>query len=130
MDVLSNSQLWPKAVEVLAPAARTATATSAAIDLAAYKGGVALTLHSAAGTGTAPTMDGKVQDCATSGGTYADVAGATFTQVTDAAGGSIQRLIVDTRKVKEFIKVVLTIAGTTPSFTCAVSLAAIEEYPA
>jgi hypothetical protein len=41
-------------------------------------------LDSAAGGGSSPTLDIKLTECATTGGTYTDLSGATFTQVTVA----------------------------------------------
>ncbi len=127
---LKHAVDWQEPVQVLAPADRTATATSGEIDLSAYHGKVALTLDSAAGTGTNPTLDVKVQDKSGTAGAYADMTGKVFTQVTNAAA-SIQRLLIDTRDVVGAkIKVVATIGGTTPHFVCGVSLQAVEEYPA
>lgn len=130
MPPLKLSEIWGKAIEVYAPAVRTSTPTPAAIDLKPYKGIVAILLHCGAGTGNADnTLASKVQDCDTTGGTYADT-GITGTTVDATAGGKIQIILVDTRKVREFIKLVLTLAGTTPSFASEAALIAIEEYPA
>ena len=106
---------------VASPAARTATFTSSAIDLNDYPNGVTIILDSAAGTGTSPTLDGKIQSSTTSGGSYADVSGATFTQITSSAA-SFQTVTVDKRVSNRYIKFVGTIAGTSPSFTFGVSM--------
>lgn len=113
------------AQSLLPPAAMTTTTTGTAIDMTAYRGGALVTLHSAAGTGTTPTMDVKLQSSATSGGTYADIPSAAFTQVVGAA--SIQTLMLNVDSNKPWIKAVATIGGTTPSFTAAVSIAAVAE---
>ena len=81
-----------------------------------YVGSLKLVLDSAAGTGTSPTLDVKVQDSADDT-TFADISGLTFAQVINAA--SLQSLGVDTRAVRRYIRGVSTITGTTPSFTCA-----------
>src|SRR3989304_6036473 len=93
------------AIEILPPAARTATANGGGVDLQGYVGSLKLILDSAAGTGTTPTMDVKIQDSADNT-TFADVSGLTFTQVVGAA--SLQSLGVDTRAVKRYIRAVST----------------------
>ena len=120
---------WPDPVEVLAPADRTTTATSAAIDLQPYAGNVAVLLHVALGTGTTPTLDAKVQHCDSSGGSYADITGAAFTQVTGAAGAGVQKLMLNTRSIYRYIKLVATIAGTSPHFLSSAGLLAEPEWP-
>lgn len=107
------------ASELFGPAARTANANSSSIDLEGYEGDVLIVLHSAAGQGTNPTLDVKIQDSADNT-TFADVAGYTFAQVDNAAGGSLQTLKVDTRAVRRYIRAVATIGGTSPSFTFSV----------
>lgn len=113
--------------ETLAAAARTASGNGAAVDLQGYVGKIMVVLDSALGTGTTPTLDVKLQDCDTSGGTYADISGATFTQVTGAAGAGAQKMGVDVRGVRRFIRAVATIAGSTPSFACAVLVAGQKQ---
>lgn len=115
------------AKSLLPPAAMTTTTTGTAVDMTAYRGAALVTLHSAAaGAGTNPTFDVKLQSSATSGGTYADIAGAVFAQVTNAA--SIQTLMVNVDFEKPWIRAVGTIGGTaSPSFTAACSLAAVAE---
>lgn len=57
MDILNLLNLFPTA-------ARTATANGTGVDLQQYSGDVAVVLDSAAGTGTTPTLDVKLQDSA------------------------------------------------------------------
>ncbi len=109
-------------VEALPTATRTATANGSAVNLVDYDGDVALTLMTAAGTGTSPTLDVKVQDSADGSSGWADVSGATFTQVTDAADAH-ETIYVDADNVKQYIRLVPTIAGTSPSFACGVNMA-------
>lgn len=111
---------------LLPTAARTTTGVGSAIDLTAYEGVVAIILDSAAGTGTTPTLDVKLTDCATSGGTYGDISGAAFVQITTTA--SRQIIYVDVDKVKQFVKVSSTIGGTTPSFTYSVNVVGMKKY--
>lgn len=100
----------------LASAARTASANGVSLDLQGYNGQLMAILESAAGTGTTPTLDVKVQDSADDTA-FADVSGLTFTQVTTAA--SLQTLRIDSRAVRRYIRLVATIGGSTPSFNCA-----------
>ena len=110
----------------VATAAVTSTATSAAIDLKEYDGDVSLILTSAAGTGSSPTLDVKVQDSDASGGTYGDLSGAAFTQVTDSA--SMQVITFSKDEAKRYIKIVQTIGGSTPSFTFSINGLALKKY--
>ena len=110
----------------VANAAVTSTATSAAIDLKEYDGDVSLILTSAAGTGSSPTLDVKVQDSDTDGGTYGDLSGAAFTQVTDSA--SMQVITFSKDEAKRYIKIVQTVGGSTPSFTFSINGLALKKY--
>lgn len=110
----------------VANAAVTSTATSAAIDLKEYDGDVSLILTSAAGTGSSPTLDVKVQDSDESGGTYGDLTGAAFTQVTDSA--SMQVITFSKDEAKRYIKLVQTVGGSTPSFTFSINGLALKKY--
>ena len=110
----------------VATAAVTSTATSAAIDLKEYDGDVSLILTSAAGTGSSPTLDVKVQDSDASGGTYGDLSGAAFTQVTDSA--SMQVITFSKDEAKRYIKIVQTVGGSTPSFTFNINALALKKY--
>lgn len=95
---------------------RTATLTGTAFDLQDYQGQVAITLMSDIGTGNADnTLNAKVQTSTTSGGSYSDISGAAFTEVTNAAG-STETILVDTRVASRWIRFVGTKAGTSPSF--------------
>ena len=110
----------------VASASVTATATSSAIDLKEFDGDVLLVLNCAAGTGSSPTLDIKVQDSDETGGTYADLSGATFTQVTDSA--SVQTLEVNKDECKRFIKIVQTVGGSSPVFVYGISLVGAKKY--
>ena len=110
----------------VASASVTATATSSAIDLKEFDGDVLLVLNCAAGTGSSPTLDIKVQDSDETGGTYADLSGATFTQVTDSA--SVQTLEVNKDECKRFIKIVQTVGGSSPVFVYGISLIGAKKY--
>jgi len=95
----------------------TANVDGAGIDLQGYQGVLKVILSSGDGGGTGPTLDAKIQDSADNS-TFADVPGKVFAQVTSA---SIQSLAIDTRAVKRYIRAVLTITGTSPTFGLAVT---------
>ena len=97
----------------------TADANGAGADLQGYQGVLKIVLDSGAGGGTTPTLDVKIQD-STDNSTFADVSGKVFTQVTDIA--SIQSLAIDTRAVRRYIRAVIAIAGTSPTFGLAVAV--------
>ena len=93
---------------------RNADLDGTAIDLQAYEGVGLFSLNSGAGTGTAPKLAAKLQHCATSGGTYADVTGGGFADVEDAAVLEILKLNV--ANLKRYVKLIGTLTGTTPVF--------------
>ena len=77
----------------------TSSGNGTGVNIAAYTGVLAATLVSAAGGGTTPTLDVKIQE-SDDDSTYSDVAGGAFTQITDAAAG-LQTLYLDTRRAQE-----------------------------
>lgn len=107
-------------------AARTATGNGTGIDVQQLDGDLFLILDSAAGTGTTPTLDIKLQSSDTSGGTYTDIPGATFTQVTTTA--SQQAITISKDEAHRWIRVVYTVGGSTPSFTFSVNAVGVKKY--
>ena len=126
MSVIQQNLEKVTVVAGVATAAVTSTATSSAIDLLEYDGDVVLILDSAAGGGSSPTLDIKLTECATTGGTYTDLSGATFTQVTGSA--SMQTLAINKDECKRFIKIVQTIGGSSPTFTFSINLIGLKKY--
>ena len=126
MSVIQQNLEKMTVVAGVATAAVTSTATSSAIDLLEYDGDVLLILDSAAGGGSSPTLDIKLTECATTGGTYTDLSGATFTQVTGSA--SMQTLAINKDSSKRFIKIVQTIGGSSPTFTFSINLIGVKKY--
>jgi len=103
---------------LLPGARRTATANGTGVDVRNYIGMAKVILASGAGGGTNPTLDVKLQE-SDDNSTFADITGAAFTQVTDAAD-STQELHVNLDSTKRYIRAVSTITGTSPTFDCAV----------
>ena len=126
MSVLQQNLDKLTVVAGKATGAVTSTATSSAIDLLEYDGDVLLVLDCAAGTGTSPTLDIKITECATTGGTYTDLSGAAFTQVVDAA--SMQTLVINKDSAERYIKIFQTITGSSPSFTFSINLIGVKKY--
>lgn len=126
MSNLLNALAQHNELTLAVPATNTSTLTGTGVDVTDYEGIGLVVLNSALGTGTTPTLDGKVQDCATVGGTYADVSGATFTQITHAAD-AMEVIAINVSNVKGFIRIVGTIAGTNPSFVCGAVFIGIKK---
>lgn len=110
------------AVNLLPTAARTTTANGTGVDMQARRGTALVVLDSAAGSGTTPTLDLKLQDSADNS-TFADIAGATFTQVAGVA--SRQSIVVNVDGTARYWRAVSTIAGDTPSFTFSLNAIAL-----
>lgn len=104
--------------------ANTAAATGAALDLNDYEGEVAVIQDVAAG-GTG-SIDGKLQDSADGSTGWADITGATFTQVTTSA--SLQKINLKSDECKRYVRYVGTIV-TGPQVVGVHALGA-KKYPA
>lgn len=107
-------------VQLIAGGVRTATVTGTGKDLTGYVGEVVVSLDCPNATaGTSPTMNVKIQDSADNS-TFADISPAVaFVAVTDvsAAATLFQQITFDTRLVRQYVRAVATIGGTsTPSF--------------
>ena len=88
-----------------------------------------IVLNASAGTGTTPTLDVKLQHSdTTTSGDFADVTNAAFTRVTDVSGtAGVQVLRVNVSDLKRYLRVIGTIAGTTPSFDFGVEFVGIKK---
>lgn len=86
-----------------ASCANTAAATGTGVDLQDYEGPVLITQNHGVSTGT---LDGKIQDSADNS-SFADVAGLTFAQSTTTA--DVQKLVVQSKQVRRYIKYVGTV---------------------
>lgn len=107
-------------VNALSPVAVTANGVGVAVDRQGYNA-IFFSINVGAVTGTTPTLDIKVTEADTSGGTYTDaVVGqfgtVTLAQLAAADADTAKRLILDCRKLKRFLKLSNTVGGTTPSF--------------
>jgi hypothetical protein len=100
-------------VAVLTSAARTTSVTTRAFAVGDADNLIAY-LTVTAGSGTNPTLDVKFQDTSDNGTTWWDIAGTPFATVT---GSSSSQLVAASRKFGTQVRAVITIGGTTPSFT-------------
>jgi len=100
------------------PATITASRNGSAIDIRGYLGSIMAVLYAAKGTGNADnTLDTKIQTSADGSTGWADVTGATFTQVLGTGGtDSLQGINVEVRLCERYIRFVDTVAGTSPSY--------------
>ncbi len=109
----------PVPLVLAAPVARTSTYTGTAIDLLDYEGfGLFVLNASAATAGTSPTLDCKLQESDVSGSGFADITGATYTQVTSVSGtAGAQKLALNVSNLKRYVRLIGTFGGTnTPTF--------------
>lgn len=102
-----------------------ADANGSSIDMAEYDDNVALVLSASAGTGDM-TLDVKLQGSANGSTGWADIAGAAFAQVTTTA--SVQKIIVNVASQPRYMRAVLDVGGTTPSFIVAVNALGEPKY--
>lgn len=113
-------------LELLPGARRTATANGSGVDLKDYDGKLKVILATSLGGGTTPTLDVKLQDSADNS-TFADISGATFTQVTDSADAT-EAIGLEVTPRDRYIRAVVTISGTSPTFDCAVIAVGAKKY--
>lgn len=127
MTHLLNALAQATGVELAPAASRTSTLTGTGIDVLEYEGVALVLLNASAGTGTTPTLDVKLQH-SDDDSTYEDVTSGAFSQVTDAAetaGVKVMKLNVS--DLKRYLRVIGTIAGTTPSFDFGVEFVGITK---
>ena len=105
-----NAQKFNQETELFSVASRAASANGTGVDISEHVGTGKVILHSAAG-GVGETMDVKIQD-SPDNAVWTDISGATFTQVTNAAGGSLEGIGVNLDNINAYIRGVATIAGT------------------
>jgi len=127
MTHLLNALAQTVGLVLAAAAQRTTTLTGTGIDVLDYEGVALIVLNASAGTGTNPTLDVKLQH-SDDDSTYADVTGGAFTQVTDAAGtAGVQVLKVNVSDLKQYLRVIGTVGGTSPSFNYGVEFVGIKK---
>jgi len=111
---------------ILGAAAVTATANGAGVDVSDFAGPVKFTLDSSAGGGGDHTLDAKLQE-SDDNVTFTDVVGGAFTQVTNAAA-AFETLTINGDGLKQYVRGVDTIAGTSPTFSRSLSMIGQKLY--
>jgi hypothetical protein len=111
-------------------AAQTASFNSAGVDMSKFERCLAI-LDIGAVTGTGPTFDAKWQE-SVDNSTFTDVAGFSNLTITQITSGS-KTVTMEIRASqlsagKRYVRVAVTIGGTSPSFTCAVILLGGEAH--
>lgn len=118
-----------KIVMAVAPTAGAAEAmTATEVDARGY--GRVMFVMSTGAAGTGATVTPKIQNSATSEGSYADVTSAAFSQITAAAGASKQyALDIPVDGTRPYYKVVGTIGTQTLANSCVAVLYKGHTYP-
>jgi hypothetical protein len=99
-----------------AVAANSDPSTNPTVSIANSVGEALVVLQAgAASAGSSPTLDVKLQHCDTAGGSFVDVPGGAFAQVTDATD-SIQSMVIRPGTLKNFLAVAVTVGGSEASF--------------
>lgn len=123
MRSLRDSVLSSRALD---PVSASTAQTGIVIDTFGYNTAM-FTVQNGAATGTPSsyTVDAKIQECDTSGGTYVDVSGATITQITaDSKSATVAVEGLGSSR-KRYLKIVVTPAltgGTSPKALVASSV--------
>lgn len=96
-------------------------------DVSQYEGIGLVVLDGIIESGTTPTIDVKLQESDTVGGTYTDIPGAVFAQRTAAAAFN-DSLKLNLDGTKKFVRAVDVQGGTSPVATVGVVLIANKKY--
>lgn len=107
------------------PAAITATDNGPAVDVSKFTGNGHIVLNSSATGGAGQTSTVKIQH-SDDGSTGWTDSGVSFDPVTNAAA-SFQSLYVSLDQFKKYVRVVNTLAGSTPTVTASVVLIGDQE---
>lgn len=102
----------------------TETTNGSAVNLVGYDGNVAILFAADDPSGTdTPTLTFTLEESATGSGSWTAVSGVE--QEFTAAGEA--KVVVQSDKLKQFVRAVATISGTDPSFACAAYVIAIPR---
>lgn len=117
--------MQPRALEQLqafnirTPATLSSNSNTTGVNLSAIDADVVFVLN--AGTSSTGTINAKLQHSLTLDGTYDDVTGGAFAQLTAAA--STQKVTVDRSELRPFLRV--SFSGLASSYSAAVSCVAV-----
>ena len=114
------------AVNILPNDVLARTANGSAIDLRGYEGSAAFTLSSEA-MGASVTLAAKIQECATSGGTYTDVSSGGFT-TTAANTAAFETIALNVSDLQRYVRSACTVAGGTGTGAVNITAYASKKY--
>ena len=114
------------AIDILANDVLASTANGSAIDLQGYEGDAAFIFSAEAG-GSGITYAMKIQECATSGGTYTDVSGGGFT-TTAANTAAFEQIALNISDLKRYVRSSATVSGGTGAGAVNVTAYASKKY--
>jgi hypothetical protein len=124
---LLNALAQATGVSLAEAARRTATLTGTGIDILDYEGVALVVLNTSAGSGTSPTLDVKLQH-SDDNTAFLDVNAGTFSQITSQAEtAGLKVMKVNAPDLKRYLRVVGTLAGTSPSFDYSVEFIGIKK---
>ena len=115
LDIQADSGIYSGTVLENRTVTTTTTGTARDNTLSTGNGGAGILIVSAK-SGTSPTLDAKIQHSADDT-TYADL--VTFTQATNTT--SEVKLVDEGTTVNRYLKAILTVGGSTPSFTAIIA---------
>ena len=123
------------AADTIRPQTLTATANGLPVDVAPIgANGLSARLSAGAVSGTSPTLNVKMQASPDGSGSWVDIPGAAFTQVTAANQTQTIRFQMPpapnaTAPAYRYVRAVATIGGTSPSFALAVTVFGLRKHP-
>ena len=114
------------AVDILANDVVASTANGSGVDLQGYEGDAAFIFSAEAG-GSGVTYAMKIQECATSGGTYTDVSGGGFT-TTAANTAAFETIALNVSDLQRYVRSSCTVAGGTGTGAVNITAYASKKY--
>lgn len=115
-------------INLLPMQAVTATGNGTGVDVREFVGEIALYLAAKNTAGTTPTLDVTIEE-SDDNSTYAAVAGAAFTQVTDAGtlAAVLHKLTLDVGSRKRYLRAVKTVSGDSAAFDAACIAVGVKQ---
>lgn len=111
--------------QLLKPTTCATAQTSAAFDTNDYEGKILIVINSTKGTDDNEVLTPTIVVDEATGGSYATTFATLETVLGGATAGAADKVIayaMDANATKQFLKVVLTPAGTTPAFVAGITV--------
>ena len=126
---MRNTRL-PESIKIAVANIPTATGTALASTAVDGTGFSRITYVLTTGTaGTGATLNMKITESATTGGSYADITSAALTEIADTGGSKTYVIDVPVNSAKPFQKTVLAAAVGTFAASCSAVLYRQVSYP-